>query len=221
MFCFYQNVATKNCSIVRFFLISHLNLITMLLKAIYGKIPQTIELSDGRVLHLVQSSFEQPTTREPYVNFKWGTSLVNHKELCAYFGNFVPTKIFFSIPDSCGNIRISENVYESMKRRFDKYQEKQRKLNLCAKLNNIGINLEKAGDIEAAIAIYELNISGSCYPAVHSFNRLLVLYHKSKNYKAEKRVCQKALRIFRNSESLAIKYSNRLAKITELLGEHL
>lgn len=191
------------------------------LKAIYGKAPQTIELSDGRVFNLVCSSFDQQQKgKEPFVYFNhWGKASVNRKEFCQYYGSFVGDKIFFAIPDTYGNIIINEKQYQSIKKKFDAYQEKQQKLALCTALNNKGIELEEAGDIESAIAVYELNISGSCYPARHAFNRLLVLYRKSKNYKAEKKVCQKALRLFGKIESENKKYSERLDKINKLLGE--
>lgn len=191
------------------------------LKAIYGKAPQTIELSDGRVFKLVLSSFDQQTkNREPYIEFDhWKQCMVKHKALCEYYGSFLPQKIFFANPDRFGYITLKESDYIAFKKKFDKYHEKQQKLALCTALNNKGIELEEAGDIDAAIAVYELNISGSCYPARHAFNRLLVLYRKSKNYKAEKKVCQKALRLFGKIESDKKKYSERLDKINKLLGE--
>jgi tetratricopeptide (TPR) repeat protein len=193
----------------------------MSIKAIYGKVPQTIELSDGRVLHLKSSSYDQrPTEKEPYAFItSYGECVISHYQLCNYYKSFVPTKIFFSTPNRDGEIRIKEKTYLSIKKKFDAYYEKQEKLAKCTDLNNKGIELEKAGDIDAAIAIYELNISGSCYPARHAFNRLLVLYRKSKNYKAEKKVCQKALRLFGKIESENKKYSERLEKINKLLGE--
>lgn len=196
------------------------NIITMSLKAIYGKVPQTIELSDGRVFKLVISSFDQKPKREPYISFDhWKIARVNHKELCEYYGAFVPTKVFFAKPDRYGYIQLREADFLPFKKKFDAYQEKMRKLSMCTELNNKGIELEKAGEIEAAIAVYELNISDKCYPATHAFNRLLVLYRKSKNYKAEKKVCQKALRLFGKIESENKKYSERLDKINKLLGE--
>ena len=188
---------------------------------LYGELPQSIELSDGTSMNLVFSSFQQSNTaKEPFVQFDhWGEGRVNYKQLCDYYRSFVPEKIFFSIPDKYGDIRISEKDYLKMKSKFDKYQEKQRALELCAELNNKGIELEKAGEIDKAIEVYELNIAGKCYPARHAFNRLLVLYRKNKNYKAEKKVCQKALKLFGKIESEAKKYSERLDKIDKLLGK--
>lgn len=66
----------------------------------------------------------------------------------------------------------------------------------CAASNNRGIELEKAGRIDEAICEYEANIAGDCYPACHSFDRLMVLYRKRKEYANEIRVIKKAIEVF-------------------------
>lgn len=69
-------------------------------------------------------------------------------------------------------------------------------LTACASLNNRGIELEKAGLIDEAIKVYEDNIKGDCYPATHSFERLMVLYRRRKDYSNEIRVIEKAVSVF-------------------------
>ena len=69
-------------------------------------------------------------------------------------------------------------------------------LYFCAASNNRGIELEKSGRIDEAIRVYEANIAGDCYPACHSFDRLMVLYRKRKDYTNEIRVITKAIEIF-------------------------
>lgn len=66
----------------------------------------------------------------------------------------------------------------------------------CANSNNRGIELEKAGRVADAIQVYEANIAGDCYPACHSFDRLMVLYRKQKDYANEIRVIGKAIEVF-------------------------
>lgn len=66
----------------------------------------------------------------------------------------------------------------------------------CATSNNLGIKLEKEGRITEAIRVYEANIAGECYPACHSFDRLMVLYRKQKDYASEIRVIKKAIEVF-------------------------
>ena len=94
------------------------------------------------------------------------------------------------------------------------YQERNGRLNRCAELNRKGIALEKSGNVKDAIAIYEQNISGDCYPATHSFDRLCIIYRKAKDYKNEVRVLEKACKVFRLD-----KYKTRLAKAKELLSK--
>lgn len=175
-------------------------------------IPESIELTDGTTIYLGFSSHN--TSNEPILNFRFGYSKVNQKQLCEHFRAFVPEDIFFKLPDNNGDIMISEQDYNDIKSKFDIYQERQRALELCATLNNKGVSFEKSGEIEKAIEIYELNISDDCYPARHSFDRLLVLYRKSKNYKDEKRVCKKAIKVLKEA-----KFNERLDKINKLLGE--
>lgn len=69
-------------------------------------------------------------------------------------------------------------------------------LYFCAASNNRGIELEKSDRIDEAIRVYEANIAGDCYPACHSFDRLMVLYRKRKDFTNEIRVITKAIEIF-------------------------
>ena len=54
---------------------------------------------------------------------------------------------------------------------------------------------EKTGDIDGAIALYEENISDT-YPATHSYDRLMVLYRRRKDYYNELRVIESAIEKF-------------------------
>jgi hypothetical protein len=67
-----------------------------------------------------------------------------------------------------------------------------------AELNNKGIQLEKDGDIQGAIQVYEENIRLE-YPATHSYERLMVLYRKNKDVQNEKRVIEIAIKVFSNA----------------------
>ena len=50
---------------------------------------------------------------------------------------------------------------------------------------------------------------------MHSFDRLLVIYRRNKDYENELRVCERAISVFKKSD----KYSKRLPKIEELLAK--
>lgn len=110
-------------------------------------------------------------------------------------------------------IEITQSELESLRKKAKLRDEKDAKLNLCAERNNLGITYEQSGNIRAAIDIYEENIKPGYYPALHSFDRLLVLYRKQKDYKNEKRVCKRAISTFKTIQ----KYKDRLIKIETLI----
>lgn len=58
-----------------------------------------------------------------------------------------------------------------------------------------GKDLEKQGDIQGAISLYEENVA-TLYPALHAYTRLMVLYHKTKDFKNEKRIIKIAIEVF-------------------------
>lgn len=104
-------------------------------------------------------------------------------------------------------------MYE-LKRRLQVKKEEDKILADCVKRNNRGSTFEKAGKISSAIKVYEANIGIDCYPAHHSFKRLMVLYHKRKDYENELRVINLALQRFPND----INYIERYNKTLKLLG---
>lgn len=73
--------------------------------------------------------------------------------------------------------------------------------------NNKGTAFEKEGNIKSAIKIYEKNLIIG-YPAIHSYTRLMVIYHKEKKYEDEIRVIKKAIDLF----SSDVRYSKDIIK---------
>lgn len=65
----------------------------------------------------------------------------------------------------------------------------------CSYRNNQGIQLEKEGNITEAIKIYEENIAEG-FPALHSFNRLMIIYRRLKDYDNEIRVIDYSIALF-------------------------
>lgn len=62
--------------------------------------------------------------------------------------------------------------------------------------NNLqGKEFEKSGDIQSAIILYEENIA-TLYPALHAYERLMIIYHRLKDYENEKRVIDIAIQVF-------------------------
>lgn len=60
-----------------------------------------------------------------------------------------------------------------------------------------GIEYEKAGNIDAAIKIYEKVVARK-FDGSHPYDRLCVLYRKQGNLEAEEVVLKKAIKIFTN-----------------------
>lgn len=64
--------------------------------------------------------------------------------------------------------------------------------------NNIkGKALEKEGKIEQAIELYEFNVKNR-FEGNHPYDRLAIIYHKSKQYEKECEVLEKAIDVFEN-----------------------
>lgn len=133
---------------------------------------------------------------------------------------FVPIDCMFKIWDAKDSgrsyIEISDSKLMSIRKKWEKYNYRFNVLlPECVERNNQGIRYEKQGNIEEAIKIYEENIKPGCYPARHSFDRLLVLYRKRKDYQNEQRVCKLAISVFKEEQ----KYKERLVKIENLISK--
>lgn len=91
----------------------------------------------------------------------------------------------------------------------------------CAKLNNLGIQYEKEGNIDAAIGVYEENLLLN-YPATHSYERLMILYRKRGEYLKEVAVIEKAIELFadenkRRAEVAIRKYPSMATEIKDAI----
>lgn len=132
----------------------------------------------------------------------------------------VPEDVFWRSQDALWNgkdyVEVSDSEYREITLRYERKQLDDKRLSECVELNNKGISFEKNGDIESAINAYERNICTGCWPARHSFDRLLVLYRKKKDYGSERRVCLRAVDEFPEEE----KYRQRLLKIDKLIEKH-
>lgn len=88
---------------------------------------------------------------------------------------------------------------ESLDDQFEKLRKENEqfymRISTIVHRNNLGISLEKEGMTEKAIEQYELNVKDG-YPATHSFDRLMVIYRRTKCYKEEIRVIKRAIDVF-------------------------
>lgn len=129
-------------------------------------------------------------------------------------GGIIPEDLYWLEEDSKGYISFPKHRLEELEEKTAARKMRMEKLFKCTERNNRGIEMEKHGKIAEAIAIYEENIDGDCYPALHSFDRLLVLYRKAKDYQNEKRVAEKAITLFSFD-----KYKERLKRINILISK--
>lgn len=114
-------------------------------------------------------------------------------------------------------IKVSNGEFSTMIKKKNDHDMFSKALSETANNNNVGIAFEKSGDIDSAIEAYERNI-GIAYPALHSYERLMVLYRKEKRYDDEIRVIEKSINDF-PAKSYRIyidKWKNRLEKAKKL-----
>lgn len=95
----------------------------------------------------------------------------------------------------------------------EKTDEKERLLAKVVELNNRGKQEEKNGLIEKAIETYEECISVG-HPTLFPFERLIILYHRAKQYEEEKRVICLQLKTYGDNEKLLM----RLQKLEQKIG---
>lgn len=106
------------------------------------------------------------------------------------------------------NIVVSVADYEEAEAYKAEAERRERLLYTTAELNNKGLELEKRGEVPAAIATYEECIKLR-YTAFHAYWRLCVLYRKAKDKENELRVIRVALDVFPDDE----KFTARLNKV--------
>lgn len=106
-----------------------------------------------------------------------------------------------------------QNIIEEKKNR----EIRDKALFDTAQNNNKGIAFEKQGDTDRAIEAYERNLD-IAYPALYSYERLMVLYRKEKRYDNEIRVIEKAINDFpvKSHKIYIDKWKYRLEKAKKL-----
>lgn len=87
------------------------------------------------------------------------------------------------------------------------------KENIIVERNLKGKDLEKQGDIEDAIRLYEQNVADKA-DVPFPYNRLAIIYRKQKRFDDEIRVLEKALKAYREIEQNK-KWEGQLIKARE------
>lgn len=93
---------------------------------------------------------------------------------------------------------LEKSRFETLKQKQEtEFKEiaQQEVLNENSRLIKLGIDLEKEGMINEAIAVYEKAIIPQL-PATHPYDRLMILYRKKKDYDNEIRIIKIAISVF-------------------------
>lgn len=107
----------------------------------------------------------------------------------------IQNEVLAAIVNADKYIELNQYDYQLALNKYNEQKKEKSELSTCTRLNNNGIKAEKDGRISHAIRLYETNIMNG-YPVHHSYKRLMVLYHKQKDYLNEIRVVKRALEIF-------------------------
>ena len=109
----------------------------------------------------------------------------------------VGNEVFLRCIDASGNGKKIFKVYDDemavILAQREKTEDFNRRLFTATRLNNDGMDMEKAGDISGAIARYEENILPGTYFTLHPYHRLCVLYRRAGDYDNEIRVIESCL----------------------------
>jgi tetratricopeptide (TPR) repeat protein len=178
------------------------------------KLQSGLNASDVNTVRQMPSNTDKST--DDYVK-DLGNGMVRVKNdyLNLFFkGGIMDDDFYMKYYDASEYVDVPKEKIEDMENRLDEYSRREKALYRCAELNNRGIELEKAGRIDDAIEVYGMNVfCDNPYSARHSFDRLMVLYRKRKDYLREKAVVEKAISVFPAEQ----KYKDRLEKVERLI----
>lgn len=144
---------------------------------------------------------------------------MSKKQLSYYFSHLEGELLidYTLAPSDDTLIKVSSSEFSAMLKKKNDYDSFSKSLSETVNNNNIGIAFEKSGNIDSAIEAYERNLD-IAYPALHSYERLMVLYRKEKRYDDEIRVIEKAINDFpiKSHKTYIQKWKDRLEKAKKL-----
>lgn len=126
---------------------------------------------------------------------KPGCTTVNIDDFFEKHSCSIPEELWWKMSEADKYYSIDNKMLAQIEAKTNARKIEERRLQICCEMNNNGIAFEKAGQIDAAIEVYEENIKGG-YRALHSYNRLMILYRKRKDYDNEIRVIDYSIEVF-------------------------
>lgn len=145
-----------------------------------------------------------------YMRVKW--SYLNKRYIK---GAVMDEDLFWKYNGTDKYIDLPKLQLDTMEEKRIAYIKHERSIHRTTMLNDKGIELEKRGEIQEAIKIYEQNISYEDCNATHSYDRLMILYRKQKDYINEIRIVKKAILKF----PTITRYEDRLRKVESLISK--
>jgi tetratricopeptide (TPR) repeat protein len=144
-----------------------------------------------------------------------GVKYMSRKQL-SYYKNYLEGELFIDYllaQSDSSLIKVQESTFAEVLAKKEHYEKLERTMRETANNNNKGITYEKDGKVDQAILAYEKNLE-MAYPALHSYERLMILYRKEKRYDDEIRVIRKAINDFpaKSHKVYTEKWEERLEK---------
>ncbi len=103
---------------------------------------------------------------------------------------------------------VDKKKWKKAEEEMERRRARNKEIELTASINNEGIVAEKQGDFDRAIELYEQNVNRQS-DGHHSYDRLLVLYRKRKDFDNELRIAKIATSLFPSD----LKYKTRFEKL--------
>lgn len=104
-------------------------------------------------------------------------------------------KMILNRPDTYPIVSIPKSLLDSWKKAMSEKIHFESVLMETTSNNNLGMESERSGNIDEAIAYYEKNIEIG-YPATHSYERLRILYRRRHDIQNELRVLRAGVALF-------------------------
>jgi len=152
----------------------------------------------------------------------FGHTWININSFTKKYISVMPQDLFIDLQSIILNgstrVTITTSTIDALDELLFKRKQEDKKLSKCVSANNKGKEYEKLGKIKLAINTYEKNIEGDCYLATHSFDRLMILYRKDKDYDNEIRVIERAIEVFSGDSrynDIVYKWTDRLSKVQQ------
>lgn len=155
-----------------------------------------------------------------YFEYKYGINFEAEKDFLAkneYLEDGKPTGKGDAMIEKHQSVIVSHSKNSGHNKEIKKVMEEIKNVPPSSDpVNNnlVGMNLEKDGNVDAAVSLYEYNVTHR-FEGSHPYKRLCIIYRKRKMYDDEIRVADKAIQNLAQSNRKEY-FRNRTVKATNL-----